>query len=198
MASPERILTGTGIAVGAAIVLGVTLAFAQSILPGEEDALAAFVPPEPGKRACFSRVYDEAHLKAHPRQKVTAMNFRITYYRHDPDEFAPHGQRNYYFHLDARLHGSDRVLVASGECGTTDRTDVIACIVECDGGGVLVKRLKKRGEILVDLEAFGRLRMTDGCDEGEEGSVELEPGADDKQFLLREAAAGTCPAYEDW
>ena len=41
------------------------------------------------------------------------------------------------------------------------------------------------------------LRMTAGCGEDEEGdTVMLEPGEDDKEFLLSEKSA--CPAYEEW
>ena len=198
MTLPPRFLFGLGIAAATALAFGATTAPAEPVMPGEEGALAAFALPEPGNRVCFSRVYDEAHLKAHPKQKVTAMDLRIAYYKHDPDEYAPHGQRNYYFELDARLRGSDRVLSTGGECSATDMNDTISCMVECDGGGVVVKRLKKPGEILVDLQAFGRLRMTDSCDADEEEYVELEPGADDKQFLLRETGADACLAYEDW
>ena len=43
-----------------------------------------------------------------------------------------------------------------------------------------------------------RIRMTEGCDDGEEDGVELLPGKDDRTFLLNETAAGQCPAYEDW
>ena len=28
--------------------------------------------------------------------------------------------------------------------------------------------------------------------------IDLEPGADDKVFLLSEVPAGACPAYDDW
>ena len=36
-----------------------------------------------------------------------------------------------------------------------------------------------------------------GCGEDEEGdTVMLEPGEDDKEFLLSEKSA--CPAYEEW
>jgi hypothetical protein len=171
---------------------------AQAIEPGKEGELANFIPPEAGARACFSRVYDAAHLKAHPKQQVTEMQFRIAYYIHDPDEFAPNGQRNFYFEVLARLRGhkQPKPLSAMGECRPGDDGKSIFCGVDCDGGGVMVKR--SGGKILVDLETLGRLRMTSDCDEDEDGGVELSSGVDDKRFLLSKLPASECPAYDNW
>jgi hypothetical protein len=33
------------------------------------------LPPEPGRKACWRRVYDAKHLAAHPQQKVTELTF---------------------------------------------------------------------------------------------------------------------------
>ena len=33
------------------------------------------LPPEPGRKACWHRVYDAKHLAAHPQQKVTELTF---------------------------------------------------------------------------------------------------------------------------
>ncbi|MBB6465462.1 hypothetical protein [Aminobacter carboxidus] len=172
---------------------------AQAIEPGKEGELANLIPPEAGARACFGRVYDEAHLKTHPRQQVTEMQFRLAYYIHDPDAFFPKGQRNYYFEVLARLRGhkQPKPFSAMGECGLRDDGKSIFCGVDCDGGGVMVKR-NGDGKIMLDLEALGRLRMTSDCGEGEEGGIELSSGADDKRFLLSKLPASECPAYDDW
>ncbi|AMS40280.1 hypothetical protein AA2016_1346 [Aminobacter aminovorans] len=171
----------------------------QAIEPGKEGELANFIPPEAGARACFGRIYDEAHLKAHPKQQVTEMQFRIAYYIHEPDAFYPKGQRNYYFEVLARLRGHKQAkpLSAMGECSPSDDGKSIFCGVDCDGGGVMVKR-SVGGKIVVDLEALGRLRMTSDCGEDEEGGVELLSGADDKRFLLSKQASSECPAYDNW
>lgn len=171
-------------------------ALAQAIEPGKEGELAKFLPPNDGARICFSRVYDADHLKKHPKQQVTEMEFRLTYYTHEPDEFFPKGQRNYYFALLAKLRGQgpDEPLIAEGECAPHGNS--ISCGVECDGGGVVLTR-RDGGKVLVDLTALGRLRMTSGCD-AEEGVVELVPGEDDKSFLLSKAAESSCPVYDDW
>lgn len=185
------------IAMLAAAVLAPLPVAAFVITPGEEGELANFVPPEDGARACFARSYDAAHMAKHPRQTVAEMQFRLTYYVHEPDEFYPQGQRNYYFELKARQKGQSQILTAAGDCFLADGGKAIFCGVDCDGGGVTVSRTGDAGKILVDLTTAGRLRMTVSCDE-EEDAVELTPGEDDKTFLLTETPPAECPVYEDW
>ena len=166
------------------------LAGAQTVTPGEEGELAKFLAPEPGRNICYARVYSPEHLKKHPKQQVTEISFRLAYYRHEPDDFFPKGQRNYYFAMLAKQRGSDRTLTAIGECGPGG--DRISCGVECDGGGVTVTR-RPGDKILISL---GRIRMSAGCDEGD--AVDLEAGEDDREFLLSRVEDADCPAYDDW
>lgn len=170
---------------------------AQAIEPGREGQLAVLVRPKAGERACYARIYDKKHLDAHPHQKVTEMHFRLAYHVFPSDKFFPKGQRNYYFQLLARLHGRSKPLKAIGECGPTQDGKGIFCGVECDGGGVMITP-RDGGRLLVDLQSTGRIRMTEGCDDDEENGVELEPGRDDRTFLLSPAKPDECPAYEDW
>lgn len=167
---------------------------AQPVEPGAEGELANLLPPEVGRRVCYARRYDAAHLNAHPEQKVTEIQFRLSYFRHDPDDYFPQGQRNYYFAVLARLRGQGKLLTSMGECVPGDGR--VSCGVECDGGGFTLTR-RPPGKVLLSLGENGRLRMTEGCDE-EEDAVDLEAGADDKEFLLTKADDATCPAYDDW
>ena len=89
-------------------------ALADTVAPGAEGELTRFLPPEPGKRVCFSRVYDADHLARHPKQKVTEIEFRLAYHRFDPDEFFPEGQRNYYFEVLAKVRGNKKLLDRDG------------------------------------------------------------------------------------
>jgi hypothetical protein len=114
------------------------IAGAQTVTPGEEGELAKFLPPEPGRRICYARTYSAEHLKKHPQQTVTEVAFRLAYFRHEPDDFFPKGQRNYYFAMLAKQRG--------------------------DG----------------------------------EDAVDLEGGADDREFLLARVPDAECPAYDDW
>jgi hypothetical protein len=166
---------------------------AQPVEPGKEGELANILPPEVGRRVCYSRRYDAAHLNSHPKQKVTEIQFRLAYYRHDPDENTPEGQRNYYFEVLARLRGQGKQLTSIGEC--TLYGGKISCGVDCDGGGFVLTN-RPPDKVLLGLSENGRLRMTDGCDE--EDSIDLEAGADDREFLLTRTDDASCPAYEDW
>ena len=77
-----------------------------------------------------------------------------------------------------------------GECSPAGSK--ISCGVDCDGGGMLAERSAKPGKILMSFGDYYGLRMTMGCGEDEEGdTVMLEPGEDDKEFLLSEKSA--CP-----
>lgn len=168
-------------------------ASAQPVEPGKEGELGKLLAPQPGNHICFARSYSADHLKAHPRQTVTDLQFRLAYYRHDPDKYAPQGQRNYYFALIAKRRGSSKTLTSLGEC--TASGERISCNVECDGGGVKVRH-RPDNKLLVYFEnAESYIRLTEGCDE-EEDTVELKPGSDDKEFLLTQTAS--CPAYDDW
>lgn len=172
-------------------------AVAQSIEPGKEGELATLVKPQKGARACFGRSYDAKHMQSHPEQRVARMDFRLAYHIHEPDQFFPKGQRNYYFDLKVRLRGqsSSRPLTASGECSVSANGKRIFCGVECDGGGIVI-RARDGDKLLVDLGAVGSIRMTEGCDANEEDGVDLLPGKDDRTFLL--GRASECAAYENW
>lgn len=178
--------------------LGLAIAaHAQPVPPGEEGELLRFVPPTPGEHACFRRVYDAGHLAAHPDQTVTDMEFRIAYFRREPDSFYPAGQRNYHFELLARRKDVTKQLTARGECLSRPDGKGIGCGVDCDGGGVSVSK-RDDGSVVVDLGENGRIRMTSGCGEEETDSVDLTPGKDDRAFRLEPVPAAQCPEYDRW
>lgn len=167
-------------------------AAAQPVTVGEEGALAELLAPEPGASICYARTYDADHLKRHPDQTVTSVLFSLEYFRHDPDDYFPDGQRNYYFGMGVNLRDRPGLLSTGGECTLGEGT--IWCGVDCDGGGVLLKR-EGSGVILIDLESTGRIRMN-GCGGGEGDAIDLEPGLDDKVFRL-EADAEACLPLEE-
>ncbi len=169
-----------------------TLAQAGTVPVGEEGALKDILPPTPGEHICFARTYDATHLKAHPKQTVSHIEFRLAYYRHDPDDGYPEGQRNYYFDLRAKRKGSDDMASTGGECNSNEGG--IFCGVDCDGGGVLLK-----GDANAVTLSFGDkwgISMTNECGGGEGSGPDLLPGADDKEFKL--TTIDKCPAYDDW
>jgi hypothetical protein len=184
--------TAATAACAASIALaGAAPAGAEAVPPGEEGALADILPPVHEAKVCFARTYDAAHLRRHPRQKVTGLLFQVRYYRHEPAPEFPQGQRNYYFDMAAKVKGHRKTLRTSGECMIRDGT--IWCGVECDGGAVIVRREAKSGGIRMSFPGeHWYIRMTDGCDSDEENAVNLKPGADDKVFLLDKAEPAAC------
>ena len=167
-------------------------ALAQPVPPGQEGALREILEPVPGRKVCFARTYDAAHLRKHPKQKVTAVVFQLKYYKHDPDKERPEGQRNYYFDMSAKVKGRKKTLHTAGECGPQDG-GAIRCFVECDGGGISIKRDRTPDGLLVGFDRLGRLRMTVGCGaDDEENTVDLTPGLDDRTFRLDKAATRIC------
>lgn len=171
--------------------------FADVVQPGKEGVLANLVAPVPGERICFARNYSRDHLEAHPKQRVTGMQFQLTYYRHAADQDYPKGQRNYYFRLIAKLRDKTKPYSVIGECNASGAN--IRCGVECDGGGVNIRK-RQEGKLLVYFGDYDEIRLAEGCGEEEDPdkTTDLKAGADDKEFLLNPVAAENCPAYEKW
>lgn len=157
---------------------------ALGVAPAGAAELADLVPARNGAAACWSRVYDAAHLQAHPDQQVEALGFAISY-AGETAEYAP----QYSFSIEARMRDANAGF-NTGPCYESDGQ--IMCGVECDGGYVIVEP-RGDGSILLDLETSGFIWMSGGCGTGEEDSgFALESGKDDKQFLLRPMPAKAC------
>lgn len=189
---------------------------AATVEPGKEGILAEFVKPVPGERICFARRYDAAHLAKHPKQTVTAIEFRLSYFKHEPDADNKAGQRNYYYHLAVRFRDRpDKAFTAGGDCYPGKGS--ISCTVECDGGGVRVRWQKRPESILIDYGGGYGIRLS-ACggdedlidknmteeeraraeEEYERNRAVLQPGQDDKLFLLTRVKDSECPDYEKW
>lgn len=149
--------------------------------------LTDFVAAEAGAQACWQRIYDAEHLATHPDQKVTQITFGIGFQPPDDDIADPEGI--YLFGLAASLRDGPKG-VASGGCWVGD--GVTRCSVDCDGGSVLIEK-RGDGRLLIDLEATGYIALESECGgSGEYETFALEPGLDDKQFLLGPADAKAC------
>lgn len=147
--------------------------------------LTDFLPAEVGASACWQRTYDQAHLNAHPDQQVTAMSFSMNYLTFEDDSEGFH-----VFGVEARLRDG-RNGEGVGSCWA-DTAGIVRCGVDCDGGG-LALRLDESGNLLADLEAMGYIRLEGGCDGAEDAEIfSLEPGLDDKLFLLHPTSAKVC------
>lgn len=149
--------------------------------------LTDFVAAEAGAESCWQRIYDAEHLAGHPNQKVTQMTFGIGF--QPPEDDIADEDGLFLFGLAAGLRDGAKG-VASGGCWVHEGT--ARCGVDCDGGSVLIEK-RADGKLLIDLEATGYIVLESEC--GGSGVYEtfvLEPGLDDKQFLLSPADAKVC------
>jgi len=152
-----------------------------------------------GADACFGRVYDAAHLKAHPHQKVARIFF---YYGHDPvsrpnEEPSSTSNAAYNGFLTTTVRGARKPEWAAGWCNKDDPSDQasgIRCGMECD-----------RTLATLKLDAKGRLLLSnvqpdvylDAGAEEDLGKAEYNKqalGSEDDNFRLDPMPADTCKA----
>ena len=178
----------------AASLLLALLSTAPSCAASASD-LALF-GKDPGKDkvfACFTRVYDAAHLKSHPKQNVTNMTLLVDSYIDDGDESAT---RYYGLEIGVNFRKVGKPFEVSGSCnGAVDNGGMLHCGVDCDGGQIDV-RLKDANAVLVDIPYGARVwdpSQDETSDDPDAGVVpEAEFGTDDKTFLLQRTALDAC------
>jgi len=163
-----------------------------AILTGLEAA-AKILPAEAGRKACWKRSYDAAHLRAHPEQKVTQMLFLLRvagydakggYVFRDPDHIA------YNFAIAVKRRDDRRRLDANGDCGGEAQA---RCAVDCDGGGVVIAKPESGEGLMIRIDKDG-VGFGNDCDT-KRGTF-VYPGADDKVFRLEPAPQKACDALE--
>ncbi len=170
----------------------------QEIKPGEEGALGQLLAPRDDARACWRRSYSKDHLAGHPLQTVADIEFRLAYKTFGPDDDYPEQLHSYLFQLLVQRRGAEKRLQAGGNCWL-ERDDRVFCGVECDGGGIFVRQRAEAGRILVSFDEMWGIALSEcGEETGEPEAVPLEPGRDDKSFLLARVDDAACPAYADW
>lgn len=157
-----------------------------------------------GTEACFGRSYDDAHLRKHPRQRVTSF--------HILRDFSPDT------HAESEHQSRDELLSSDGENGNIglaayvrvrDRKGVyfnhfscrrddkgaMRCGIDCDGGSFSAR--PSGGSLLVQNEGFV---VVGGCGASDEDSMDpvfISPGADDKVFRLDKQPLAQCTALRD-
>ena len=117
--------------------------------------------------ACFVRVYDAAHLKQHPLQKVGAMKLLLTAERMPEDEAL-----NYSFRLGVSFRHRPGDFDSSGDCGHIKGSESeqgktqLGCSVDCDGGGITVELARDNKSILVRLDSIRIWRNNEPDEDG--------------------------------
>ncbi len=158
-------------------------------------ALMALLPAQPGNKACYVRSYDAAHLREHPKQRITAMKFLlgVSAYDSKPEgKAAPEDLYYYTFSMSVARRGDKRLLRTSGDCMAGD---AISCVVDCDGGSVALDKMPPANSLIVRLNNDNGITMFHDCDQGE--GVVIKAGSDDKVFRLDKTANAACRALED-
>ncbi len=159
----------------------------------ETAAVAAIIAPTPGAKLCFRRVYDVAHLRRHPQQKVGEMTLllRVVGYdaqgnnvRDKPDHIA------FNFALSVRRSGDRKLMTTAGDCWGAERA---TCAVDCDGGAAYIEKPASGDGLVLKLEGEG-IAFGNDCDTTR--GVFIPPGEDDRAFLLDKAPLETCRRLE--
>ncbi len=151
------------------------------------------LPPEPGRRACWRRVYDPQHLAAHPRQKVAELTFllRVSGYDAGGSYVFKNPHHIYYnFALSLKRRGDKRALATSGDC-LGERT--VDCVVDCDNGGLTIDKSPSGDGLTISLHDGG-IAFGGDCDT--KTGTWIRPGADDKVFHLDQVPEQSCTTLE--
>src|SRR5262245_49202513 len=189
-------LANAAIAVAALIAAAVTtLAAGASPARAEsEDSFAGRLfagnlGKEAKSYACFVRVYDAAHLKQHPLQKVGAMKLLLT------AEQVPEAEAlNYSFRLGVSFRHRPGDFDSSGDCGHIKASESeqgkthLGCSVDCEGGGITVELARDDKSTLVRLDSIRIWRNNRPDEDG----FPLSGGADDRVFRLDRASLDRC------
>lgn len=151
------------------------------------------LPPEPGRKACWRRVYDAKHLTAHPQQKVTELTFFLRVSGYDPGGgyvFKNPDHIVYNFAISLKRRANNRALAIGGDCLGEN---TVECVVDCDGGGVTIDKLPSGDGLSISLDNDG---IAFGGDCYTTRGIWVRPGADDRVFHLDPVPVEACKTLE--
>lgn len=157
---------------------------AQPVPAQIRAAFAPFVSPERGGRACYERVYADAHLAAHPRQRITRMRLRIDFFETGA------GEGHYGVAIEAQTRGEAHPFNSAFHCRPAQGG--IACRIDCKANAIRV-RPAAGGRVQLALGRDADPRST--CDDAEDAGRALRPGTDDRTFLLSALPPERCPPF---
>ena len=141
--------------------------------------------PGPGKTfACFARVYDEAHLTAHPGQNVRALHTLVTAY-------LTNGERFYQLRIGLQLRGRPETFTTTGECGEGSVPDTVRSGAVCAGpGGPLRLALEGKDPVLMTLSGAAEFWRPSPPDPN--NTLKDALGPDDTVFRLDRSRLSDC------
>jgi hypothetical protein len=181
---------------GFVVLMRAATAQEEGKLDTEQDAaftqrLFAAVPGKDKTYVCFTRVYDPAHLAAHPKQKVSAMKLLVTSEQSEEDKT----WQSFSFRLGLKYRTRSGAFDSSGNCGHASITEEtkgqprISCGVDCDGGGISFGLTPDNKSAMLYVE---RVRIWRDNRPDDEASTSLVGGADDKVFRLDRTKLDEC------
>lgn len=141
--------------------------------------------------ACFSRQYDDAHLAAHPEQKVAYMKMLVKAYYNEAFPPSAPGSYAYQVSLAFRLKERPETLTQVAECG--GRKDSRIRGAYCAGPGDKGAHLTLDGKDAVVIAIRGGADLwAPGPIDQRHDTVKNPFGSDDKAFRLMRAGLKEC------
>ncbi|TIY01353.1 MAG: hypothetical protein E5V22_21585, partial [Mesorhizobium sp.] len=180
--------------VGAGLGVALLAAVAGTAFAEDTPKLTELSPD--GKDACFGRVYDAAHLKVHPNQKVGRIFF---YYGSDPvshpNEEPSSGPSGYNGFMATTVRGAKKPEWVGGWCGKDDpQSSELHCGMECDRTMALLN-VDEKGRLIVS-GVHRNLYLDAGAEDelGEKEYAKQALGTEDDGFRLDRMPTQTCKA----
>ena len=179
------------------------------------EPLDDLLPHRAGASACFTRAYDEAHLRQHPRQKTTfiaawmkyekpqgaeglALSFSLAIRRRG-DRDALFSQGGCEWSATANRDTSNNRLIAGfpkdegAVCMQSARPDVFETVSAAEGGSLILDRGKEKNTLMI--YADDSLTMVKRANRGRQLHIVFD--TDDRVFILRRTNAKDCAFIEE-
>ncbi len=139
-------------AAGFLMLAGLALSWSGRGAAAEEiDTLGGRLP-YPSGRKCFSRTFDESHMKAHPNQRITSISLLISTGEDNKYDYWP-------YMVVVRLKGVKRAFWQGDSCKF--RKGAFRCPVSCNGGEFYLAVPETGSGLRLDLGR--KYRLQGGC-----------------------------------
>jgi len=215
MCSGRQDRTGKPMKVGIASVLASCLVAMLVAGKAQAEPLDELLAHRAGASACFTRAYDETHLRQHPRQKTTfiaawmkyeklqgtdglALNFSLAIRRRD-DRDALFSQGGCNWSATANRDTSNNRLIAGfpkdegAVCLQSARPDVFEAVSAEEGGNLILDRGKEKNTLMIYVD--DSLTMVKRANRGRQLHIVFD--TDDRVFILRRVNVKDCAFIEE-
>lgn len=167
-------------------VLGAVLAGLGAVAGAAETPMVGFL--DPNFKRCDARSYDDAHMKAHPKQTVTAIAFSFL-----PASADDKAAGAISATIAVTLKGSTTPLYGAAYCtnGAKASGFDVDCIIDEDGGRFSLEQ-RDQGVLLTNPVRFRVAPNTGDHDADMAKAVDIDPKDDQESFLLSSQASPLC------